>query len=104
MDELKDTDFQEKVLNESLPVMIDFWAEWCGPCKAMTPILEEIAEEYNGKIKIMKMNVEENQNIPQQYGIISIPALLIFKDGSLAETLIGAMSKDKVLEAINKYI
>ena len=104
MEDLKDADFQEKVLNESLPVAVDFWAEWCAPCKMMTPVLEEISKEYEGKAKIMKMNVDENQETPQRFGITGIPTLIIFKNGEPVENLVGALPKNKIVDILDKYV
>ena len=88
-----DASFDSDVIKSSEPVVVDFWAEWCGPCRMIAPSLDEIAAEMTGKVKIAKLNVDENQNTAAQYGIRSIPALMIFKDGKLAATKVGAASK-----------
>jgi thioredoxin 1 len=88
--ELSDDNFEEEVLKESRPVLVDFWAVWCAPCRMIAPVIEEIAETYGAKIKVGKVNVDENSKIPNQYGIRSIPTVMLFKDGKVAEQVIGA--------------
>ena len=90
---VSDSSFEEQVVNSSQPVLVDFWAEWCGPCKALAPILDEIADEYDGKITIAKVNVDENVQLPPKYGIRGIPTMLLFKDGAVQATKVGALSK-----------
>ena len=92
--------FQSEVLNSAEPVVVDFWAEWCGPCKMIAPALEEIAMEMNGKVKIAKLNIDENPELAAQYGVRSIPTLVIFKNGQLADTKVGAAPKT----ALNAWI
>ena len=99
-----DQSFDEDVLNSNLPVLIDFWAEWCGPCKEVSPILEEISTEMSDSIKIVKVNIDENPNIPSQYGVQSIPTLIIFKKGEVVATKIGMSSKNELLSWINTSI
>ena len=91
-----DANFDNDVLKSSVPVLVDYWAEWCGPCKMIAPILDEIAGDYQGKLKIAKVNVDENQQITQKYGIRSIPTLMIFKDGNVQAQKVGAMSKSQL--------
>ncbi len=99
-----DANFEEEVLNSDQPVLVDYWAEWCGPCKALTPVLEEVAPEYAGKIKIAKMNIDENPSTPVKYGIRSIPTLMIFKNGSVENMKLGSMSKAQLSEFIDENL
>ena len=87
---LSDADFEEKVLKSSTPVLVDFWADWCGPCKSIAPYLEQLADEFEGKVTIAKLNVDENNQYASQFGVRSIPTLILFKDGEQAEMVIGA--------------
>ena len=90
---VSDESFDSDVLNADVPVLVDYWAEWCGPCKALAPILDEIADEYDGKITIAKVNVDENVQLPPKYGIRGIPTMLLFKDGAVQASKVGALSK-----------
>lgn len=99
-----DSSFEAEVLNSQIPVLVDFWAEWCGPCKALGPKLEELAAEFTGKVKIVKVNVDENQQTPGKYGIRGIPALLLFKGGAEAGQLVGNHPKDAISDFLNKSI
>jgi thioredoxin 1 len=98
---VSDKSFQADVLDAKEPVLVDFWAEWCGPCRAVAPVLEEVAGELNGKLKIVKLNVDENPETAAKYGIQSIPTLMIFKNGELASRQIGASPKAKIVQWIN---
>jgi thioredoxin 1 len=99
-----DSAFQTEVLDSDTPVLLDFWAEWCGPCKSIAPVLDELAGEYEGKLKIVKINIDENQQTPRQYGVRGIPTLMIFKDGKVAGTQIGAVGKGQLAKFIDTSI
>jgi len=103
---LKVTDgtFEEEVLRSEIPVLVDFWAEWCGPCKIVVPTLEYLAQNYNDKIKVAKLNVDENMITASKYGVMSIPTLLLFKNGEVVETIIGALPQDKIIEILSKHL
>lgn len=101
---LTDQNFQTEVLQAKLPVLVDFWAPWCGPCRMVSPIVEELAEEYEGKLTVGKMNVDENIQTSGQYGIMSIPTLAFFKDGKIVKTIIGAQGKEVLKRAIDEAI
>ena len=96
--------FEADVLKASTPVLVDYWAEWCGPCKMIAPILDEVAGTYQGKLQIAKMNVDENREIPAKFGIRGIPTLMLFKDGQLAATKVGAMSKAQLTAFIDQQL
>ncbi|MFT5239743.1 MAG: thioredoxin 1 [Candidatus Promineifilaceae bacterium] len=101
---ISDENWQGEVIESDIPVLVDFWAEWCGPCKAISPILDELATELDGKLKIAKVNVDDNQALAGQFGIRSIPTLLIMKDGAVAEQMIGAMSKADLEEKLSGHL
>ena len=99
-----DQSFQSDVLDSKTPVMVDFWAEWCGPCRMIAPALEELANEYDGKIRVAKINIDENPQVPTKYGVRGIPTLMIFQNGQVAATKVGALPKTKIKEWIDASI
>ena len=99
-----DDTFESEVLQSQNPVLVDYWAEWCGPCKAIAPTLEEVAKEYSGKLKVAKVNVDENQEIPRKYGIRGIPTLMLFKNGNIEATKVGALSKSQLTAFLDSNI
>ena len=99
-----DDAFDEEVINADGPVLVDYWADWCGPCKMIAPILDEIADEYAGKIKIAKLNIDENPGTPPKYGIRGIPTLMLFKDGNVEATKVGAVSKSQLTAFIDSNL
>ncbi len=101
---LTDDVFESEIINSDLPAFVDFWAPWCGPCKMVGPMVEELAEQYDGKVKIAKLNVDEHQKTPAHYAVRSIPTFMMFKDGKSIDQMIGAISKEQMEEMINKAL
>jgi len=101
---VSDSDFDQQVLKADFPVLVDFWAAWCGPCRAIAPVIEELASEYDGKVRIAKMNVDENPVTPGKYGIRAIPTLIIFKNGAVSDQITGAVGKAMIQSALTKAL
>lgn len=102
--EVNDSNFEAEVLQSTQPVLVDFWAGWCGPCRAVAPAVDAVATSYEGKLKVMKMNVDENNQTPTRYGIRGIPALLLFKDGKVAEQIVGNVPEDVIDQRVSKVL
>ncbi len=102
--EVKDATFQVEVLNSQVPVLVDFWAPWCGPCRMVAPVVDEIAQDYAGRVKVVKINTDENPTVASQYGIRSIPTLMIFKDGAKVDMVVGAVPKTTLATTLEKYL
>jgi thioredoxin len=102
--QVSDGSFDSEVLKSDLPVLIDFWAPWCGPCKAIAPVVEELAKEYGGRLKVMKMNVDDNPQTPSRYGVRGIPNLILFKGGQVQDQIVGAVPKAQLVKAINQVV
>lgn len=101
---VSDAEFNDKVLNASTPVLVDYWAEWCGPCKMIAPVLDEIAKEYEGKLVVAKLNIDENPETPQHYGVRGIPTLMLYKNGEVEATKVGALSKSQLKDFIDSNL
>ena len=101
---VNDKNFGQEVLSSDLPVLVDFWASWCGPCRAISPMVEELAKEFTGKVKVTKLNVDENPAIPSQYGVRGIPTLILFKGGKILDQIVGAVPKAKLVAMIEKAL
>ena len=101
---ISDNDFEANVLQSSLPVLVDYWAEWCGPCRAIAPILDEVAGAYQGKLQVAKMNVDENREVPAKFGIRGIPTLMLFKNGNVEATKVGALTKSQLSAFIDSNL
>jgi thioredoxin 1 len=104
MADITDATFDAEVLQSPIPVLVDFWAPWCGPCKSMLPVVEEVSSEYEGKVKVVKVNVDENSDTPQKFGVMSIPAFFIFKNGEVANSFVGVKTKDFLKEELDKVL
>ncbi len=102
--EVSDATFEQEVLQSETPVLVDFWAGWCGPCKALAPVVDEVAQQYTGKLKVMKMDVDHNSSTPMRYGIRGIPALLFFKGGKVADQIVGYVPKETIEKSVTKVI
>ncbi|MDY6937513.1 MAG: thioredoxin [Cyanobacteriota bacterium] len=99
-----DASFTEEVLQSEVPVLVDFWAPWCGPCRMVSPVVDEIAQQYDGKVKVVKLNTDDNPNVASQYGIRSIPTLMIFKGGQRVDMVVGAVPKTTLANTLEKYL
>lgn len=102
--QVTDASFKQDVLESDIPVLVDFWAPWCGPCRMVAPVVDEIAQQYEGKVKVVKLNTDENPNVASQYGIRSIPTLMIFKGGQRVDMVVGAVPKTTLANTLEKYI
>ncbi len=102
--EVNDDSFEKEVLQSEQPVLVDFWAAWCGPCRALAPVVDQVATEYSGKLKVMKMDVDKNNSTPARYGIRGIPALLLFKGGQVADQIVGFVPKDTIDKSVGKVL
>ena len=102
--ELNDSNLDDEVVKSDLPVLVDFWAEWCGPCKVIAPVIEELALDYDGKVKFGKLNVDDHNQVASEYGVRSIPTLLVFKNGAVVNQIVGAVPKERIAESLDTVI
>ena len=102
--DVSDHTFEQEVIQSELPVLVDFWAAWCAPCKMVIPTIEHLAQTYRDRLRIVKLNVDENMKTSSKYGVMSIPALLLFKEGELKETIVGAQPQEKIVEIVSKHL
>lgn len=102
--QVTDSNFKQEVLESQVPVLVDFWAPWCGPCRMVAPVVDEIAQQYDGQIKVVKVNTDDNPSVASQYGIRSIPTLMIFKDGQRVDMVVGAVPKTTLANTLEKYL
>jgi thioredoxin 1 len=102
--QVTDSSFQQEVLDSKVPVLVDFWAPWCGPCRMVAPVVDEISQQYEGQIKVVKVNTDENPNVASKYGIRSIPTLMIFKEGQKVDMVVGAVPKSTLASTLEKYL
>lgn len=102
--EINDSNFKSEVIDSQMPVLVDFWAPWCGPCRMVAPILEELAKEYDGKVKVVKLNIDENPNTATEFGVRSIPTLILFKDGKEFEKTVGVQPKESLKQMVDKAL
>jgi len=104
MSDVTDATFEAEVIKSGIPVLVDFWAPWCGPCKSMLPIVEEVSKEYEGKVKVVKVNVDENTDVPQKYGVMSIPSFFVFKNGEAEANFVGVKTKEFIGGELDKVL
>ncbi|AIT10019.1 thioredoxin [Candidatus Francisella endociliophora] len=102
--DISDSQFEAEVLNSNIPVVLDFWAPWCGPCKMLSPILEQVANHYDDQVKICKLNIDDNEEVAQKFGVRGVPTIMVFKDGENKETKVGVVQKSQLISIVDKYL